>query len=589
MGNFYGVTHSGGDNYFGSVFQVTPNGTFTVLASFPSESAYGENPDPGANLILGADGNFYGTTGGGGSSGEGTVYQVTTAGVMTTLFTFGSFNGLYPRVNMTLGQDGNFYGTTTAGGTNNYGAIFQVTTNGTLNNLYSFPQSIASYGGLTLLTNGIFYGTTVNGGTNRAGTVFQLTANGTFTTLASFIGSPENNGNYWPYPNGANPSASLTLGPDGYLYGTANDGGNTNLNGGNGYGTIFRLITNSFPPYIETVFTFSGTNGASPNANLTLGPDGNSYGTTSSGGDYGDGTVFRMNFIDNFGSYYFNYTITNLASFNGTNGAYSYGGLTVGPDGKLYGTTSRGGGINYYGNYDYYNDGTVFQVTTNGIFTNLVVFTGYNGEYPEAGLTFGPDGNFYGTTSSGGNYSGDNYPNGTIFEMTTNGALATLFSFNSADAQSYPNGESPDAGLTLGPDGNLYGVTYSGGSGGGGEIYRLVFASVTNSTSISGFGENYGGPLILGESSAGTYQSGQLVVSNAGRLQSAGATLGENGVGNNSAVVAGAGSTWTSSGDVVVGQTGSGNQLVVSNDGTMVVTGNLTVGSSNSSNNLVPD
>ena len=111
----------------------------------------------------------------------------------------------------------------------------------------------------------------------------------------------------------------------------------------------------------------------------------------------------------------------------------------------------------------------------------------------------------------------------------------------------------------------------------------LAQLSITSVTTVNGGSTNYGAPLVLGENS----ESGQLLVSNGGQFQSAGATLGGSGIPDNSAVVAGSGSTWTSTSDVVVGQSGSGNQLVVSNGGAMVVTGNLTVGSSSSSGNLV--
>jgi uncharacterized repeat protein (TIGR03803 family) len=110
----------------------------------------------------------------------------------------------------------------------------------------------------------------------------------------------------------------------------------------------------------------------------------------------------------------------------------------------------------------------VFKVTTNGVLTTLASFTGGNGAFPEAGLTQGSDGNFYGTT-----YWGGSGGVGTVFKVTTNGALTTLVSFTS------DNGANPQAGLTLGSDGHFYGTTSGGGSGGGGTVFRLDFDSVS--------------------------------------------------------------------------------------------------------------
>jgi uncharacterized repeat protein (TIGR03803 family) len=152
-------------------------------------------------------------------------------------------------------------------------------------------------------------------------------------------------------------------------------------------------------------------------------------------------------------------TLTILHSFAGqSDGAYPFAGLAEGADGNLYGTTFLGGANNY---------GTVFKLTTNGALITLVSFGGSGGAYSRAGLVQGTDGSFYGTTQGGG-ASG----RGTVFKLGTDGALTTLISFNGA------NGANPSAGLVQGPAGNFYGTTRGGGAytNTSGSGYGTVFA-----------------------------------------------------------------------------------------------------------------
>jgi uncharacterized repeat protein (TIGR03803 family) len=344
-----------------------PAQTVQTLVSF----AYTNGATPYAGLTLGNDGNFYGTTANGGVGG--TVFKVTTNGTLTTLVYFNVSNGEWPEAALTLGNDGNFYGTTEYGGSSDDGTVFQVTTNGTLTTLVNFngTNGACPVAALTLGTDGNFYGTTggYNSGSSGYGTVFQVTTNGTLTTLASFN-----------YANGAYPQG-LTLGTDGNFYGTTESGGSSSSNN---CGTVFKVTTNGT---LTTLVVFNGGNGAFPGAGLTLGNDGNFYGTTQYG------TVFKVTP---------NGTLTILVSFNGTNGERPQAALTLGTDGNFYGTTTYGGSN---------DDGTVFQVTTNGTLTTLVSFNVTNGAYPVAALTLGTDGNFYGTTSEVWNNSGY----GTVF------------------------------------------------------------------------------------------------------------------------------------------------------------------------------
>ena len=335
-GNFYGTTSGCGLTNFsypsgmGTVFKVTTSGTLTTLVSFATTNGSA----PSAFLTLGNDGCFYGTTSGGGSSSdEGTVFQVTTNGTLTTLVSFNRANGEGPFAGLTLGNDGSFYGTTSSGGSYGDGTVFKVTTDGTLTTLvaFNFTNGATPRAALTLGNDGNFYGTTYGGGSSGEGTVFQVTTNGTLTTLVSFYRA-----------NGMLPQAALTLGGDGNFYGTTTYGGNSQS------GTVFQVTTNGT---LTTLVDFKGNNGANPQAALTLGSDGNFYGTTSSGGSGSSGTVFQVTT---------NGTLTTLVSFNRANGSGPYAGLTLGSDGIFYGTTYEGGNGNY---------GTVFRLSIPPVIT----------------------------------------------------------------------------------------------------------------------------------------------------------------------------------------------------------------------------
>jgi uncharacterized repeat protein (TIGR03803 family) len=310
----------------GTVFKVTTNGTLTILVSFN----YANGAYPDAGLTLGNDGNFYGTTGEGGSNGYGTVFKVTTNGTLTTLGGFNFTSGWDPEAALTLGSDGNFYGTTYQGGITNsaypygMGTVFQVTTNGALTTLVAlnFTNGVSPHCALTQGSDGNFYGTTCYGGTKGMGTVFKVTTNGALTTLVSFNST-----------NGACPWAGLMQGNDGNFYGTTGEGGS------NGYGTVFKVTTNGT---LTTLVGFNSNNGDEPEA-LTLGSDGNFYGTTADGGSSGYGTVFKVTT---------NGTLTTLVSFNFTNG-WGPPALTLGNDANFYGTTYQGGSSGY---------GTVFRL-----------------------------------------------------------------------------------------------------------------------------------------------------------------------------------------------------------------------------------
>jgi uncharacterized repeat protein (TIGR03803 family) len=182
-GDLYGTTLNFGARSGGTVFKMTPSGALTTLYSFCSQSGCTDGAYPYAGLVQATNGDLYGTTSAGGANGAGTVFKITPSGTLTTLYSFSQAcaDGCHPGTGLIQATNGNFYGTTSGGGANgNYGTVFKITPRGTLTTLYSFcSQSGCTdgqdpYGGLIQDTNGKFYGTTVLGGANGAGTVFSL-------------------------------------------------------------------------------------------------------------------------------------------------------------------------------------------------------------------------------------------------------------------------------------------------------------------------------------------------------------------------------------------------------------------------------
>lgn len=178
-GNFYGTTYLGGTNNMGTVFQITPTGSLTTLYNFAGT----DGNQPYAALLQGSDGNFYGTTFLGGAFGNGTVFQITPAGALTTLHSFCSphdcTDGSNPYASLTQASDGSFYGVTSTAGRFANGSVFDVTSAGTLTTVYSFGTADGHhpYAGVTLAPGGNLYGTTYTGGTANDGTVYSLSPN----------------------------------------------------------------------------------------------------------------------------------------------------------------------------------------------------------------------------------------------------------------------------------------------------------------------------------------------------------------------------------------------------------------------------
>jgi len=268
----------------------------------------------------------------------------------------------------------------------------------------------------------------------------------TFDTLADFNGT-----------DGSNPSGSLVQGRDGNLYGTTYDGGDPTCSDTSGCGTVFKVTPAGT---LIRLRLFESTDGANPGAQLLLANDGKFYGTTLRGGADGYGTVFNITPRG---------TLATLHSFNATDGAMLFGGLIQASDGNFYGTTYQGGNLACNAPY---GCGTVFEVTPAGVFRTLYTFTGYpnDGAQPAAGLVQAADGYFYGTTEIGGAMN-----HGIVFRITGSGALTMLHSF--CPPPDCEEGSYPESALVQASDGNLYGTTNGGGTGGDlgyGTVFKMT-------------------------------------------------------------------------------------------------------------------
>lgn len=343
--------------------------------------------------------------------------------------------------------------------------------------LHSFgaaPDGRNPFGGLALDALGHLYGTTLNGGASGQGTVFVLGKTGAgYTVLHGFSGT-----------DGAAPYAGVTPDADGVLWGTASKGGAFNA------GTVFRLFPKTGT--LALVWQFTGhLDGGAPLGRLTPTYAGPVYGTASTGGQFGVGTVFRLTASGSAPA-----VLHHFAS--GSDGANPMGGLIRDDSGALYGTTFNGGLA---------RSGTAFKVAATGAEQVLHHFAGgADGANPQGGLVWGPDGGLYGTTAMGGAAQA-----GTVFGMSPAGSVKTIHAFGA--------GSLPTAGLVADRSGNLYGVVPGGGSAGKGAVFRVSPAGrVTLLYSFTGGAD-------------GGYPHGALVIDKAGMLYGTAFAGGDSGNG----------------------------------------------------------
>jgi uncharacterized repeat protein (TIGR03803 family) len=331
------------------------------------------------------------------------------------------------------------------------------------------PDGSAPMAGLLFDGAGNLYGTTTAGGTSASGTVFELSppaiAGGdwTETVLHSFHRGPD---------DGASPSGSLAWGGAGKLYGVTYEGGKGSSCSSDGCGTVFQMSPPAAPggAWTETVINFFfGPDGGLPSGTPIFDSEGDIYGTTQFAND-NPGVVYRLKPPAESGGAW-TYKVLYMFNSSVSDGAFPTG-LTLRGRGVLYGTTD-GGGAN--------NDGTVFQLTppavAGGAWTETILheFADSDGAFPLTGLIFDPAGNIYGTTFQGGDSTACRNGCGVVFELTppaSTGAGWTETTMHSFQAGK--DGATPNGGLIRAKNGELFGITTSGGANGQGTLFGIV-------------------------------------------------------------------------------------------------------------------
>lgn len=498
-GNFYGTTSGKAADPqlepktdFGTIFRLTTAGVKTTLHTFTMPDVKGHNDDgaaPAARLVVGANGRLYGTTSAGGEDGAGIIFELSLTGTRTTLYSFAGGDGSVPQAQLLVAQDGNLYGTATYGGSGGYGVLFEVAPKPPAVQLYSFDGTNGSAPICVMQAkDGNFYGVCYSSTTRGigCGTVFKIQLKGDtakLTTLHEF-----------PY---ARPNAPLIQGKDGVFYGTTGWGATDGDH-------VYRVT--SAGDY-SLLYNFAGqhdTVGGLPFAGIIQAKDGNFYGTNSSNGPAGSGTLFQLTPAGGL-------TVLHSFGYTAAEGYQPDEPLLQASDGYLYGIAGRGGVAANSA------DGVIFKASTSGKFRILHQFDPSVESYdPAGGLAEGPDGYLYGTTfgiyqppgiyklprtatkpsdivhlhsfsyAEGGSPGGllaasDGYLygllggtdsfTGSIYRITPQGDFAFVHHFHGDDG----------AGDFAGPpiqakDGNLYGVSPNGGQNGYGTFFRLAIA-----------------------------------------------------------------------------------------------------------------
>ncbi|HTW57378.1 MAG TPA: Ig-like domain-containing protein [Terriglobales bacterium] len=371
-GNIFGTTYDGGLYGYGSVFELTPNGSGgwneSVLYSFCAVApacSDGQNPTFGS-VVFDANGNLYGTAYAGGSDGNGVVFELSPPASGSTTWTYHSvysFTGEPDAANpvngLIIDGSGDLFGTAYNGGAANNGAVFEVSPNGSGGWTETVPASInALYGGLVMNSTGVIFGTTST-------TVFELGKNsgGTWVELPIFTFTASE-----AAAEGEEPNGTLWLDSKGNLYGTTVEGGKNND------GVVYKLTLQTNGSYKYKVLYTFGAAGTMPYAGVVGDANGNLYGTTTKGGKDGAGTVYTLAYNATSGAY----AERTSQNFIGENGAVPYAGVIYN-GGYLYGTTYLGGSD---------GDGLVYQVNPAASVTKTTCVSSVNPSTLGEAVTF---------------------------------------------------------------------------------------------------------------------------------------------------------------------------------------------------------
>jgi uncharacterized repeat protein (TIGR03803 family) len=468
-GNIYGTTYLGGTSGMGAVYEIDTTGQGTVLYSFDGFNEY----HPTSGVVFDSSGNLYGVT----SGGDGSAYKLDPAGNQTILYSFtGGGDGGDP-TGVVIDTAGNLYGTTQLGGPANLGAVFKLDPAGNesvLNALTGGTTGNSPRSGLVRDTAGNLYGTTYYGGPANAGMIYKVDAAGGESVVYSFTGI-----------NGmANPSGSLARDAAGNFYGsTSNQSSNVLLFKVDATGQASVLATLGYQAWVS----------------VSCDAAGNVYGTVTPNVEDDNGLVFKWNTSSGYTVLY-NFT-------DGADGAAPFGGVVPDAEGNVYGTAEVGGGG---------KQGVVYKLSPFGQYTLLYTFTGgADGGQPVSGVTPDAAGNLYGTVIYGGaaGYGG-------VFKLNPSGNETMLYSFT----VEWTSGTVPYSNLAIDAAGNLYGTAFAGGGSGCeengcGSVYMV--SPTGQYTLLHSFTGGADGGL----------PAGGVIVDGAGNLYGTASTGGETGGG----------------------------------------------------------